>query len=171
MIKQTIEKALNSQINAEFYSSYLYLAMSSHCEVKGLSGLSNWLNVQAQEELTHALKLYHYVLERGGKPEFLKIEGAPNEWETLSQLFGEVVNHEQMITKRINDIASLALKEDDHALYHFIQWYINEQVEEEATAEQVLMQVKMAEENNSTLFMLDKELGSRVFVDSTGAQA
>lgn len=163
MISERMQYAVNEQINAELYSSYLYLSMASYFDHAGLKGFSNWMNVQAQEELFHAIKFRNYIHERGGKVLLKPIAGPPSEWKSPLDAFKEVATHESKVTSLINNLADLAIELKDHATGNFLLWYINEQVEEEASAADVISRLKLIGENTSGLFMLDNELGARVF--------
>ena len=163
MIKEKMQNALNEQTNAELYSSYLYLSMSAYFQSVDLSGFANWMRVQAQEELMHAMKLYDYVNERGGRVILSKIEGPPTEWDSPTAAFEHVYKHEQKVTGLINGLVNLAIEEKDHATNNFLQWFVTEQVEEEASANEVLQKLKLVGEEGSGLLMLDSELAQRVF--------
>jgi len=167
MIKDKIEKALNSQINAEMYSSYLYLSMSSYFSSINLNGFATWMRVQAQEELTHAMKFYDYVIERGGRVTVKAIEAPPAEWDSPLQVFEHVYTHEQKVTGLINDLVNLAIAEKDHATTAFLQWFVTEQVEEESSADEIVQKVKLVGDQGAGLLMLDQELGQRVFTPPT----
>jgi ferritin len=164
MLKTNLEKIINQQINKEIYSEYLYLSMAAYCAKIGLDGFSNWFRVQVQEERAHAMKFFDYLLERGSEVKLEMIEKPQVNFKSIIQLFEITVEHEQFVTKSINKIVDLALKEKDHALVSFLNWFVDEQVEEEATAEKLLSQVKLIGENGSAIYMLDKELAQRVFV-------
>lgn len=163
MISQKMEHAINLQINEELFSSYLYLAMSTYFESKSLKGFANWMRVQAQEEQFHAMKFFDYVQERGGKAELLAIEKPANDWESIAQVFEETLNHEQHITSKINELVSIAVDEKDFASQNFLQWYVDEQVEEEATASEILEQILFLGDNKHGLLMLDREFAGRVY--------
>lgn len=163
MINQRVQKAINEQINAEFYSAYLYLSMSAYFDGENLSGLATWMNVQFQEEQFHALKFFNYLSERGGEVELEAIEKPKTTWENAIDVFEETLAHERVVTGLINNIMDVALEERDHATVSFLRWFIDEQVEEEATAEGILNQLKRIKGEGNGLFMIDKELGSRVF--------
>ncbi|MCK4259060.1 MAG: ferritin [Halanaerobiales bacterium] len=163
MLKENIQDALNKQINAEFYSSYLYLSMSTYFESTNLSGFANWMRIQAQEELTHAIKIYDFVNEPGGKVTLTAIETPQTDWATSLAAFEDAYQHEQKITGWINDLVDLAVNERDHATNNFLKWFVDEQVEEEASAEGVLQKLKLIGDSGSGLFMMDHELGQRVF--------
>ncbi|RLB01275.1 MAG: ferritin [Deltaproteobacteria bacterium] len=163
MIKKSIEKALNEQINAELYSSYLYLSMSSYFHSVNLPGFANWMRTQALEELVHADKLYNFVIERGGRVILASIDAPPKEWNAPLDAFEGVYKHEQKVTSLINNLVDLAIKENDHATNIFLQWFVTEQVEEEASADEVVQKLKLTGGQGNSLFMLDKELSQRVF--------
>jgi ferritin len=167
MLGEKTQKALNGQINAELYSSYLYLAMSAYFESVGLGGFSKWMQAQAQEELSHAMKFYHYVNERGGRVVLEAVEAPPSEWESPLAVFEATFRHEQKVTGLINDLVNLAMEEKDHATNSFLQWFVTEQVEEEATASEVVNKLKLMGDAPGGLFMLDRELGTRVFTVAT----
>jgi ferritin len=166
-LSKNIENALNKQINEEIFSSYLYLSMSADFENKNLKGFANWMKVQASEEMTHAMKLYNFVLERGCKIELESIKKPQTNWKSPLQAFSDALNHEQFITNCINNLVNTAQKEKDHATSNMLQWFVDEQVEEEANADEILSKLKLIKDNTSSLFMLDKELQARVFVDET----
>lgn len=163
MIKKNIQKALNKQINAELYSAYLYLSMSAYFQSINLAGFANWMRVQALEEMTHADKFYNFIVERGGRVELEAIEAPPKEWASPLAVFENAYKHEQKVTSMINDLVDLAIKEKDHASNIFLQWFVTEQVEEEASADEVVQKLKLAGDKGSGLFMLDGELSKRVF--------
>ncbi len=163
MISKKMEKALNGQVNAELYSAYLYLSMESYFKSLNLNGSANWMRVQTQEEVTHAMKLYEFINERGGKITLKTIEGPPIKWDSPLAVFEAVYVHEQKVTGLINDLVDLAIKEKDHATNTFLQWFVNEQVEEESSADEVVQQLKMMENAPGGMFMLDRELGQRIF--------
>jgi len=164
MISDTMQKALNKQINAELYSSYLYLSMAAHFETTGLRGFANWMRVQAQEENAHAMKFFDFILERGGRIELFPIEAPPHEWESPLAVFEAVYVHETKVTGLINDLVDQAIAEKDHATNAILQWFVNEQVEEEASASEVVDRLRLIGDARGGLFMLDRELGGRTFV-------
>lgn len=159
MINTNVQEAINSQIQKETYSAYLYLAMAADCEAKNLKGFSNWLRVQYEEELSHAMKLFDYLSERGGQVSLREIQAPPAEFGTPLQLFEKVLAHEQYVTASINELYEIALANKDYATQVFLQWFITEQVEEEASASEVLEKIRMA--GDRALIYLDKELGKR----------
>ncbi len=163
MITKTMEKALNDQINAEFYSGYLYLSMAAYFESINLAGFANWMRVQTQEELAHGMIMYNFLNERGGRVTLAAIETPPVEWKTAQKVFEDVYAHEQKVTGLINKLVDLAIKERDHATNAFLQWFVTEQVEEELNASTILNQLKIAGNVPNALFMIDRELAARVF--------
>jgi ferritin len=159
--------ALNSQLNAELYSSYLYLSMGTYFESMDMSGFSNWMRVQAQEELSHAMKIHDFVIQRGDRVILTRIDSPPTEWESAVDAFEHVYAHEQKVTGLINQLVNLALSLGDHATNNFLQWFVAEQVEEEESSSGVLKKVKMANDSLSALLMLDNELAQRIFTPPT----
>ncbi len=163
MLKKAMQKALNEQINAELYSSYLYLAMSAWCHTKDMPGMASWFKVQAQEELIHAGKFFDYINDRDGQVTLGAIDAASGEWRSPKEVFQATVEHEEKVTARILKLVELATKEGDHTTWTFLQWFVNEQIEEEASARQLLGQLRLIGDNGSGLYVLDKELAARVF--------
>jgi len=151
------------------YSANLYLSMNAYFTSKNLPGFANYMRVQYQEEMSHALKLFDYLLERGERAILTKIEAVKIEWEGPIDVLEDTYKHEQFITQSINDVLGVAHEVKDYATINMLQWYINEQVEEEAHVSAVLEQLKMVEGKGTGLFMLDREMQTRVFVDSTQA--
>ena len=171
MLKENLVAALSDQVNAEYYSAYLYLSMSASAEKSGLKGIANWLFVQAQEEMAHGTHMYEYILDRGELPSFAAIQQPQASFRDVNETFKMVLSHEQKVTERINAIATLAMKESDHACYQFMMWYVDEQVEEEANATEVLDKLGMIGDNKGLLLNLDIELGARVFVNPFPAKS
>jgi len=163
MLSKKIEKALNEQINAELFSAYLYMSMSACFLDKNLEGFGNWMYIQALEEFAHAKKFYSFVIERGGRVKFTKIDEPRNEWENAEKVFEDAYAHEQYITERINNLVDMAMDEKDHATGVMLQWFVSEQVEEEANASAVLEKIRLAGSKGSGLFMIDRELSQRNF--------
>lgn len=163
MLNDRMGKALNEQVNWELYSSYFYLSMSSYFESISLSGCAAWMKAQAQEELFHAIKIYDYINERGGRAILTAIGQPPADWASPLAVFEEVLAHEQKVTGLINDLVNLALDERDHASNIFLQWFVSEQVEEEATVGDVLEKFKLIGDDKSGLFAMDQQLSTRVF--------
>ena len=163
MINQKMQDAINAQINAELYSSYLYLAMSAWFANHGLPGSASWMKVQALEETTHADKLFNYLLERGGKVTFPAIDAPQTEWDSPAAVFDAVLAHEQLVTSLVNKLMDTAIEEKDHAAQIFLQWFVAEQVEEEAGAQDVIDRVKLTQNNPGAMLMIDSHLASRTF--------
>lgn len=163
MITKKIEDALNSQLNAEFYSAYLYLSMAGYFESMNLKGFASWMQVQFQEEQFHAMKLYGYIFERGGKVTLNAIEAPPSDWDCPLAVFEATLEHEQKVTGLINDLVYLAREEKDNAAEIFLQWYVNEQVEEEDNVNTVLSQLKLVKDSPQGMFIMDKEMAQRIF--------
>lgn len=163
MLTEKMEKALNGQLNAELYSAYLYLSMSAYFQSINLSGFANWMRVQFQEEMTHAVKFYDYISERGGRVTLKSIEGPPTDWKSPLDAFESTLAHEQKVTGLINALVDMAIEGRDHATNNFLQWFVAEQVEEEDNVNGVLQKIKLMGEARGGLFMLDRELGQRTF--------
>lgn len=163
MIKKRVLDALNSQLNAELYSAYLYLSMEAYFESIDLSGFANWMRAQAQEELTHAMKFYDYIVQRGERVDLTSIDEPQKEWDSPLAVFEHVYEHEKKVTGLINNLVDISVAESDHATTNFLQWYVAEQVEEEESASGVLQRIKLTADSPGGLFMLDSELGQRVF--------
>jgi ferritin len=161
MIKDNVAKLLCEQVTAEYYSAYLYQAMSAWADNAGWKGISRWLFLQAEEEVEHGTRSYKHLLERGAFPTFGDIKAPPTSYTGVTELFEKVVNHERSVTELINNIADLSLSEKDHATYSFIMWFVKEQIEEEATAEEILWKLKLGDNNLAFLFSMDTQLGMR----------
>jgi ferritin len=170
MVSKKVSKALNKQLNFEFYSAYVYLAMSAHADSIGLKGFANWFYAQYQEETMHAQKFLNYIKDRS-EVELEAIDKPKKEYKDVLEMFEETLKHEQEVTSRINDLTSLAIDEKDHATNAFLQWFINEQVEEEATVREILDKLKLAGATGAGLFMINNELGARTFTPPADAQA
>jgi len=163
MLKQKIEKSFNDQITEELFSSYLYLSMSAYFQSVNLPGFANWMRVQAQEELMHAMKFYDYINERRGRVLLKEIKTPQHEWKSPLEIFEGALKHEEYITEKINNLVDISLKEKDHASNVFLQWFVNEQVEEEANADDIINRLKLIGDSKDGLFMIDRELATRVF--------
>jgi ferritin len=161
MIKKKIEQAFNKQINEEVFSFYLYLSMAAWFDTINLKGFSLWMKIQAQEEMFHAMKFYNHILERGGNVELAKIAEPKTKWETPLNLYEESLAHERHITACIDDLMNLILEEKDHASQSLVQWFVDEQVEEEANFSEIVDKLKMIGDHNPLLLMQDKEMGQR----------
>lgn len=164
MLSDKMQQALNDQVNAELYSAYFYLSMSAYYESVGLSGFANWMRVQYQEETFHALKIYDFVNDRGGRAVLAAIDAPPTEWDSPVAPFEDTYKHEQKVTSLINNLVNIALDERDHATNAMLQWFVTEQVEEEKNAGDILNKIKLLKDSPNGLFMLDRELATRVFV-------
>ena len=163
MLKPKVEQELGKQINAEFYSSYLYLSMASYFESKNWAGFANWMRVQYQEEVAHGMKIFEYIIERDGRALVKPFDGPPSEWKSPLDVFESSYKHEQKVTGLINNLMEIAQSEKDHAAQIFLQWFVNEQVEEEASAKTIIQQLKLLGDSKAGLFQIDRELGQRVF--------
>jgi ferritin len=161
MLKPNVAEAINRQIHAELYSAYLYLSMAACLQSRNLAGMAHWLRVQAREELGHAMKFYDHVLERGGTVVLGALEAPPANWESPLAAFEDAYQHECHITSRIHKLADLAAEEKDYALSVLLNWFVKEQVEEEATALAIVEKLRMVAGSNSGLLMLDHHLGQR----------
>ncbi len=170
MLKEKMLTALNEQINAEQYSAFLYLSMSSWFHDKGLPGFANWMYIQYQEELTHANKLFNYVVERGEKPVLKAIDQMPVEWDGIIEIYEATLKHEQLITSLIDNLVDVAIEVRDHATQSFLQWFVDEQVEEEANVTEILDNLKLINGQGNGIFMLDREMRGRAFVDTTATE-
>ena len=169
MLSKSLEKAINEQINFEFYSAYTYLAMAAYAEDLDFSGAANFFKIQAQEELDHARKMYDYVFQMGGRVTLGAIDRPREEYKGLLEIFEEGLKHEQEVTRRIYEIANIALEEKEHATMSFLRWFVDEQVEEEENFTNLVKKIKRAGDNETNLFMIDDELATRVYIPPTNA--
>lgn len=163
MISKKMQAAIDDQVNAELYSSYLYLSMSAFYLEKNLPGFAHWLKVQAQEELIHAMLFYNFLNARGGRITLQSIEGPPTDWSNVAKPFEDGYDHETKVTARINNLVNLAMSEKDHATVTYLDWFVNEQVEEEASFDAIVRQLKLIGGEGNGLFMIDRELAARIF--------
>jgi ferritin len=154
--------ALNRQVNAELYASYLYLAMDSYFESINLKGFAGWMNAQAKEELYHASIIYDFINERGGRSALAAIDAPKKEWKSPLDAFKDAYDHEVMVTGMIGDLVEMATKEKDHATFNMLQWFVKEQVEEEAQTDEAVKKLRLIGKDANGLFMLDQQLGARV---------
>ena len=161
MISKKMEKAINEQINKEFYSAYLYLAMAGYCAAQGLNGFAHWFRGQFGEEQGHAMKFIGYLNEQGATLKLAAIEEPPAEFKSPVDTFEQTYKHEQFVTRSINSIMDVAVAEKDYATQQFLQWFIKEQVEEEATAADLLGKLKLVGDKSHALLMIDSKLGER----------
>lgn len=169
MLTKKMYTALNSHMNTELFSAYLYLNMSSAANEMGFKGVSSWFNVQYQEEMVHFMKFYSYINSQGEQAIVGNMEKPGSSFKTLLNFFEDTFKHEQFITRCINDLTELAVKEKDHASQIFLQWFVTEQIEEEENDREIIGKLKMIGDNGYGLLMLDKELGTRVFVPPPAA--
>jgi ferritin len=161
MISQRMQDALNEQIRNELYSSFVYLSMSAHFESQNLPGLSAWMRVQAGEEHTHGMKIFDHILDRGGKVKMPGLQQPPIQFDTVLSVFEQALGHERAVTRSIHDLYALALEDKDYPARVFLDWFVNEQVEEEKTAELIVEQLKIIGKDGPALLQLDRELGGR----------
>lgn len=164
MISPKLQEAINKQINAELYSAYLYKSMEAYFKSVDLDGFANWMNVQFQEEQAHAFGFFNFMSDRGGDVVLTAIEGPKVKWKNAIEIFEDTLAHEQVVTSLINNLVTLAHEERDYASVNFFQWYVKEQVEEEANATKILHQLKLVSGEGQAVLMLDRELQARVFV-------
>lgn len=170
MISNKMTAAINEQIKNELYSAYLYLSMAAWAADNDFEGIANWFRVQQQEETFHAMKFYDYIIAQGGRVKLLQINEPPHDFHSLVNVFEETLAHEQKVTGMIHALMDQAIDEKDHATRIFLQWYVTEQIEEEASATQILKRIRLAGNNPSPLFMLDQQLGQRTFTPPTSAK-
>ena len=166
-----VEDVLNKQVNAEFWSAFMYLSMSAWFENQGLKGMANWMKIQYLEETSHAMKLYDFIISRGGVAKLAVIDAVPTEWKSITEVFEETYKHECIVTEMIHNCYQVATTEKDYATTNMLQWFIDEQVEEEQNVIEILDQLKLIGDKGQGVFMLNKELAGRVFVDATKANA
>jgi ferritin len=162
IMDKKLVKGMNDQINFELYSSYLYLSMASYLKSLNLNGFSNWMDVQVKEELAHTTRFYNFLHDRGEEVVLEAIARPEGKWNSPLEVFQDALKHEKKVTERINKLTNMAAELSDHASSNFLQWFVNEQVEEEANVVNVIEQIKLV---GGALFMLDRELSQRVFVD------
>lgn len=167
MLSERLEQELNNQINAEMWSAYFYLSMAAYFETKNLSGFANWMKIQYEEEMSHAMKFFNYINERGGRVTLEPIKAVKSEWKDEIEVFEDTLNHEKKVSSLINNLVDIAIEEKDHATNNMLQWYVAEQVEEEATVDEILQQLRMLEGHKHGLLMFDKEFKQRKFNDLT----
>lgn len=166
MLNKKIEEALNAQINAEMWSAYLYLSMAAFCHANGNPGMGHWFEVQFQEEQDHAKILFNYVIQRNGKVDLKAIKEVPTTWESVLDVFESTLKHEQTVTALINNLFALTTQENDYATQSMLKWFIDEQVEEEENATNIIDNLKMIKDNGYGLYMLDKELCARTYTQA-----
>ncbi len=164
MLSKKMTKTMSDQVVAEFYSAYLYLSMSAYFEARGLGGFAAWMKAQALEEMTHGDKFFHYINERDAQVYLGAIDAPPAQWQSPLAVFNDVYQHEQKVTAMINNLVTIARSEKDYASEGFLQWFVDEQVEEESTAKNIVDQLTLIGDHPQALLMLDRELGQRIFV-------
>ena len=161
MMKESVQEALNKQMNRELYSSYLYTAMAAYFESISLRGFAKWMRIQAKEEYGHGMKFFDYLVERGATVKFMAIDAPPMKWDSPLKVFEEAYKHEQKVTAWIYELVNLAIKEQDHATNNMLQWFVKEQVEEEANANEIVDKIKMLGPEGHAILWVDHELGKR----------
>jgi ferritin len=166
MLKPNILEGLNSQLNEELYAAYVYLSMSAWFETQNLTGFAHWMRMQAQEEVTHAMKLYTYIIDKRGELAFKSIKEPKGQWGSPVDALEQAYKHECQVSESINHLVTLAMQEEDHATRVFLQWFVSEQVEEEAVADSLLQKLKLVAEYPAGLFMIDNELGNRTLTSA-----
>lgn len=169
MISEKLQQELIRQLNREYHSAYIYLGMSVYCSKEGYNGSSNWFLIQYKEEVAHGMKLFNYLKDQDVEITLPDIKGVEVEFKSLLDAFKKTLAHEQSMTKNLNILSDEALKDKDHATYNLLQWYVTEQVEEEATVKEIIDNIKLVGDNGYGIYTLDKELSTRVFVDPTNA--
>ncbi len=167
MISKNLEKALVEQLNKEFHSAYIYLGMSAYSSKEGFNGASSWFLIQYREEVAHGMKLFKYLEDQNAEISLPDIKSVKVEYKSLLDVFKKSLSHEQSMTKNLNNLSDIAMKEKDHATYNLLQWYVTEQVEEEATVSEIIDHIKLVGDNGYGLYTIDKELASRSFIDPT----
>jgi len=161
MLSKTMQAAMNKQINAELHSAYIYLSMSAYFESQNLAGFAHWMRMQWGEELIHAQKFFDFINERRGRVLLEAIEAVPTEWDSALAVFENAFEHERKISKLIDELVNQALKEKDHAANSFLQWFVDEQVEEESSADAIVQQLKLIGDSGNGMYMLDREMAAR----------
>lgn len=161
MISDRLKEAINEQIRVELFSAYMYLAMSADCADRNLVGFAHWLSMQAREEVEHAMRFYNFLIERGGRVELHAIDRPPSGFGSPLEIMETSLEHERSVTLRIDELYDLALEESDRAAQVMLQWFVTEQVEEEASIDEIVQRMKMFGDDGTVLFMLDRELGAR----------
>ncbi len=162
MISEKMQTALNEQVNKEFYSAYMYLAMSAHCNTLGLPGFAHWMRMQYEEENMHVTRMYDYILDQGGQVHLKTIEEPPVEYGTPLNVFETTLEHEQFVTSLIHKLMDLAVEEHDYATQTFLQWYVSEQVEEESNVNEILLPLRMVGDDKGGLMLIDQQLAQRL---------
>jgi len=159
-----MEKELNKHINAEFYSAHLYLSMSAYFKSIDLLGFANWMQIQFEEEMSHAMRFFEFLDQMDGRVKLTKIEAPPVEWDSTVAVFEQTYGHEQTVSKQIHKLVTLALKEKDHATNNFLQWFVAEQVEEESSVKAILKKLQFVGDSPASILMIDQEMSQRTFI-------
>jgi len=167
MISKDLQEALIEQLNKEYHSAYIYLGMSAYCSKEGFNGAANWFLIQYQEEVAHGMKLFKYLEDQNVHIQLPSIQAVDVDFTSLLDVFEKSLAHEQTMTRNLNNLSDLAMKNKDHATYNLLQWYVTEQVEEEATVSAIIDHIKLVGDNGYGLYTIDKELAGRTFVDPT----
>jgi ferritin len=167
MLNDSLSEALNDQMNFEFYSSHVYLAMAAYCSGESLDGFANFYIVQAEEERFHAMKIYKFLNDRGRRAVVIGMDHPKNDYVTMLDVFERAYEHEQIVTKRIYDLSDIAMNEREHATIQFLKWFIDEQVEEEAMFDTIINKLKRIDKDSNAFFMMDTEFSQRVFAPPT----
>ncbi|RAP74299.1 ferritin [Paenibacillus montanisoli] len=168
-MNETLSQALNDQLNFEFYSAHVYLAIAAYCSGESLDGFANFFIVQAEEERFHAMKIYKYLNDRGQRVKLVGMSTPNNEYSSIQDAFQQAYQHEQEVTKRIYHLSDLALNDREHATIQFLKWFIDEQVEEESMFDSIINKLKRIDQDSNAFFMLDNEFAQRTFVPPTNA--
>jgi ferritin len=161
MLNPKLEEALNKQLNAEMYSSYLYLSMAAYFHSADMEGFAHWMSMQSQEEMAHAMKFFQFINDRDGQVVLDQLDAPPSKWKSALDVFEITYKHECDVTESINQLADLADDVNDRAVKVFLQWFVSEQVEEEAAVKSIIQKLKMVGDSGSGLYMLDKDLAAR----------
>jgi ferritin len=161
MFSNKVQEAMNEQIKNELYSAYIYLSMAAHFEAVNLPGFAHWMRMQSNEEVEHAMKFFDFINERGGRVELRAIDQPPVEWGSPLEIFETALGHEQKVTGMINNIYETAVQEKDYPSQNMLQWFIDEQVEEEKSAGEIVETLKMFGEKDTVIMLLDRQLGER----------
>ena len=170
MISKKMEEALNQQLNRELFSSYLYLSMATYLETNNYVGMAQWMRLQAEEEHEHSMKFFTFIQKIGGRVILGQIDKPQSDWASPQKAFEDALAHEEFITNHINELTDLAISERDHSTKTFLQWYVDEQVEEEAAANEIVQKFNLIGESKSGLYMLDRELGTRILTPDPTAE-
>jgi ferritin len=167
MLTKNLQTAIIEQLNREFHSAYIYLGMSAYCSKEGFNGAASWFLIQYQEEVAHGMKMFKYLEDQDAEIKLPDIKSVKVNFKSFLDVFNKSLAHEQFMTKNLNNLSDIAMKEKDHATYNLLQWYVTEQVEEEATISEIIDHIKLVGDNGNGLYTIDKELATRTFVDPT----